>query len=365
MDGFREEDLWQRAEAAGATELVSGWTAVFEKIGFPEALESSEYTMAHILATKTFQSLKTIRRSKPLSPQQLHDIQDLSGRQLQRMPVQYILGYWNFCWLNLKITPPVFIPRVETEELVEWVLEEVAQHPHVAGTQGGPLILKVGCGSGVVLLSLLKQLHESQVIAVDKNEASIRLTQNNAQRLRLQDRIRIIPLDVTFEGSWTLLLPWAPVDPVISNPPNVFHRDMEQLDPEILRGKCLDLPFQQQALRCSCRVKRGEWVEMMTSFCVSLAVLKTRPRASGLQVNKQWIESPFSRDEIFMKSAQRTLQFPLLFYFHAVHRAHEQMLEGTGMPDSPPFKRVKKDEHSGRGPVPQQKALQGSEHHPK
>ncbi|XP_012892985.1 PREDICTED: hemK methyltransferase family member 1-like [Dipodomys ordii] len=154
------------------------------------------------------------------------------------MPVQYILGDWDFCWLNLKMTPPVFIPRLETEEtreLVEWVLEEVVQHPHVAGTHSDPLILEVGCDSGAVLLSLLNQLHESQVIAVDKDEASIRLTQNNAQRLRLPDRIWIIPLDVTLEGSWILLLPWAPLDPVTSNPPNVFHQDMEQLAPEILR----------------------------------------------------------------------------------------------------------------------------------
>ncbi|XP_012892983.1 PREDICTED: hemK methyltransferase family member 1-like, partial [Dipodomys ordii] len=157
-----------------ATELVSGWTEIFEKIGIPEVLESSEDIMAHVLGTKT------------------------------------------------------------VKELVEWVLEEVVQHPHVAGTHSDPLILEVGCDSGAVLLSLLNQLHDSQVIAVDKDEASIRLTQNNAQRLRLPDRIWIIPLDVTLEGSWILLLPWAPLDPVTSNPPNVFHQDMEQLAPEIL-----------------------------------------------------------------------------------------------------------------------------------
>ncbi|XP_042556997.1 MTRF1L release factor glutamine methyltransferase-like, partial [Dipodomys spectabilis] len=214
-----------------ATELVSCWTEIFEKIGIPEDLDSSEDIMAQILGTKTFQSLKPVCRTKQLSPQQLHDIQDLREGRVQRMPVQYILGHWNFCWLNLKMTPPVFIPGPETEELVEWVLEEVAQHPHVAGTHRDPLILEVGCDSGAVLLSLLNQLHESQVIAVDKEEAFIRLTQNNAQRLRLQDRIQIIPLDVTSEGSWILLLPWAPLDSVISNPPNVFHQDMEQLAP--------------------------------------------------------------------------------------------------------------------------------------
>ncbi|KAF6312899.1 HemK methyltransferase family member 1 [Rhinolophus ferrumequinum] len=124
------------------------------------------------------------------------------------MPVQYILGEWDFQGLSLKMAPPVFIPRPETEELVEWVLEEVAPRPHAVGAQGGPLILEVGCGSGAISLSLLSQLP--------------------------QDRIWIVPLDVTLEGSWAHLLSWGPMDLVVSNPPYVFHQDMEQLAPEIL-----------------------------------------------------------------------------------------------------------------------------------
>nr|XP_019579321.1 PREDICTED: hemK methyltransferase family member 1 isoform X7 [Rhinolophus sinicus] len=155
-----------------ATELVSHWTAIFEKEGIPEARESSEYIVAHVLGAKT--------------------------------------------------------------ELVEWVLEEVAQRPRAVGAQGGPLILEVGCGSGAISLSLLSQLPQSRVIAVDKGEASICLTRENAQRLRLQDRIWIVPLDVTLEGSWAHLLSWGPMDLVVSNPPYVFHQDMEQLAPEIL-----------------------------------------------------------------------------------------------------------------------------------
>ncbi|XP_043443365.1 MTRF1L release factor glutamine methyltransferase isoform X5 [Prionailurus bengalensis] len=154
-----------------ATEVVSHWTAVFEKRGIPEAQASSEYIVAHVLGAKT--------------------------------------------------------------ELVEWVLKEVTQSSCPMGAQGGPLILEVGCGSGAISLSLLSQLPQSRVIAVDKGEAAICLTQENAQRLRLLDRIQIVPLDVTLEGSWSHLLPWGPMDLVISNPPYIFHQDMEQLAPEI------------------------------------------------------------------------------------------------------------------------------------
>ncbi|XP_023562000.1 hemK methyltransferase family member 1 isoform X2 [Octodon degus] len=215
------------------TELVSHWTRVFEKRGIPEARESSEYIVAHVLGAKTFQSLQPVLWTQPLTPQQLQCVQELCSCRLQRMPVQYILGEWDFQGLSLKMAPPVFIPRPETEELVEWVLEEMAQRPHVMEAQDGPRILEVGCGSGAISLSLLTQLPKSQVIAVDKEEAAISLTCENAQRLQLQDRIWIVPLDVTSEGSWMHLLPWGPMDLVVSNPPYIFHQDIEQLAPEI------------------------------------------------------------------------------------------------------------------------------------
>ncbi|XP_045055870.2 MTRF1L release factor glutamine methyltransferase isoform X2 [Desmodus rotundus] len=176
---------WRRhlpqAGLLSATQLVNEWTAVFEKEGIPEARESSEYIVAHVLGAKTFQSLRPALRRQPLTPGQLQCIQELSGRRLQRMPVQYILGEWDFQGLSLKMTPPVFIPRPETEELVEWVLEEAALRPHEADAQGSPLILEVGCGSGAISLSLLSRLPQSRAIAVDKGEAAICLTLENAQ----------------------------------------------------------------------------------------------------------------------------------------------------------------------------------------
>lgn len=104
--------------------------------------------------------------TQPLTRWQLRYIQELSSYRLQRMPVQYILGEWDFHGLSLKMVPPVFIPRPETEELVEWVLEEVTQRPHAVGAHGGPLILEVGCGSGAISLSLLSKLPEVSPLCI-------------------------------------------------------------------------------------------------------------------------------------------------------------------------------------------------------
>nr|XP_034961952.1 MTRF1L release factor glutamine methyltransferase isoform X3 [Zootoca vivipara] len=158
-----------------------------------------------------------------------------------RMPVQYVLGEWDFQDLTLKMKPPVFIPRPETEELVSLIVDEEcrkrftsANCKQLSPEKSGLVILEVGCGSGAIALSLLKKLPHSRVIATDKSQAAVNLAKENAARLRLQDRVKILHHDVS-SSSWECLLPWGLVDTIISNPPYIFHEDMTQLAAEILR----------------------------------------------------------------------------------------------------------------------------------
>uniref|UniRef100_A0ACB8EHR1 HemK methyltransferase member 1 n=1 Tax=Sphaerodactylus townsendi TaxID=933632 RepID=A0ACB8EHR1_9SAUR len=98
----------------------------------------------------------------------------------------------------------------------------------------GPVILEIGCGSGAIVLSLLRKLPQSRAIAIDKLEAAVKLTKENAERLQLQKQLKIIHHDVS-SSSWKCLLPWGLVDTIISNPPYIFHEDMSHLAAEILR----------------------------------------------------------------------------------------------------------------------------------
>ncbi|CAN8186009.1 unnamed protein product [Coccothraustes coccothraustes] len=227
-----------------ATDMVKYWQKVFETNGIPEAQESSQYIVSFVLGAKTFQSLDSKSLHTPLTALQQEQIQQLSHKRLQRMPVQYVLGEWDFQELTLKMRPPVFIPRPETEDLVTLVVEEEFQKcensalcfpaavPH-------PVILEIGCGSGAIALSLLCKLPQSRVIAMDKEEAAVNLTRENAYRLQLQERIQVIHQDVSHSSTKQLLL-WGPIDVIVSNPPYVFHEDMASLDAEILCYEDLD-----------------------------------------------------------------------------------------------------------------------------
>lgn len=74
------------------------------------------------------------------------------------MPVQYIIGEWEFRDITLKMVPPVFIPRPETEILVDIVLRRVA-----AMKENELNVLDIGCGSGAISLALV---HASSKVAI-------------------------------------------------------------------------------------------------------------------------------------------------------------------------------------------------------
>uniref|UniRef100_A0A8D0BP99 peptide chain release factor N(5)-glutamine methyltransferase n=1 Tax=Salvator merianae TaxID=96440 RepID=A0A8D0BP99_SALMN len=239
--------LWRqhshsKSSVVTAADLVNYWQDVFEKNEIPEPQTSSEYIISHVLGAKTFESLSARNICSPVSPALQEQIQQLCTKRLKRMPVQYVLGEWDFSDLTLKMNPPVFIPRPETEELVSLMVDEelskrftleCRKDPWLSPKTSGPVVLEVGCGSGAISLRLLKKLPHSRVIAIDKSEAAVNLAQENAERLQLQDRIKIFHHDLS-SGPWDSLLSWGLIDTIISNPPYVFHEDIAHLAAEIL-----------------------------------------------------------------------------------------------------------------------------------
>lgn len=91
-----------------------------------------------------------------LTKAQLNRFEQLCECRMARMPVQYIIGEWEFCDLVLKMVPPVFIPRPETEELVELILQQCDSNLTIR-------FLEIGCGSGAISLALLHALRKVSI----------------------------------------------------------------------------------------------------------------------------------------------------------------------------------------------------------
>lgn len=101
------------------------------------------------------------------------------------MPLQHIVGEWDFMDITLKTAPTVFIPRPETEEFVAKVIQ-VYRNVHEPVD-----MLEVGCGSGAMSLAILNALPNINSTAVERSKAATALAWENAKMLNLHDRFKV------------------------------------------------------------------------------------------------------------------------------------------------------------------------------
>ncbi|KAK7915905.1 hypothetical protein WMY93_011666 [Mugilogobius chulae] len=202
-----------------ALQAVNSWSQHFQEKGVSEPDLSSRYITAHVLGAKTIEGIKAETLSRLLSPEKTQQIWKLCAKRLTGMPLQYVIEEWDFRDLTLKMRPPVFIPRPETEELVEFVLSDLKEKT------GSLSILEVGCGSGAISLSLLKSLPWLRALVFDQSEDAITLTKTMLQ---------LYHLDILKEEEAILSL-CNGVQALVSNPPYLYTEDMASLQPEVLR----------------------------------------------------------------------------------------------------------------------------------
>ncbi|XP_066521864.1 MTRF1L release factor glutamine methyltransferase isoform X2 [Hoplias malabaricus] len=212
-------------------QAVCLWTQHFQKNGVSEPLSSSRYIIAHVLGKKTLDSGERRSLRGRLTEEQRHIVWKLCSKRLTRMPVQYVIEEWDFRDLTLKMRPPVFIPRPETEELVSLVLEHIQAKQSI---RFQPVLrcLEVGCGSGAISLSLLHSIPQLKAIALDQSQEAVCLTKENASRLGLHDRLNVYHVDIMKD---VIMRDCSFVDVLVSNPPYLFTHDMESLQEEIVR----------------------------------------------------------------------------------------------------------------------------------
>ena len=125
-------------------------------------------------------------------------------------PMAYILGEQDFFGLTLRVTSDVLIPRGDSEVLVTAAL---------ASWPGARSVLDCGTGSGALLLAVLAHLPDARGVGVDCSAAALAVAADNAERLGLAPRARIVAADWREQG-WARDL-GAPFDLILANPPYV------------------------------------------------------------------------------------------------------------------------------------------------
>jgi release factor glutamine methyltransferase len=135
----------------------------------------------------------------------------LLKRRLNGEPIAYILGYREFYGLKLQVTPDTLIPRPDTETLVEAALAKTPQNQPCK-------ILDLGTGTGAIALAIAKHRPQALVTAVDASDAALKISQENAQNLKITN-VQFLLSD------WFGALQNQTFDVIVSNPPYIAQND--------------------------------------------------------------------------------------------------------------------------------------------
>lgn len=269
-----------------APELLQRCVAQLTTAGVSDASLSARYCLAKALGGKTLSVADSaLARTARISASQAETFSNLCDRRSKREPLQYIVGDWDFDILrDVRVRPPILIPRSETEELVGLASIVIGALLHSPGStqhqqsdgarqalhaavgtmncrNGEAQFLEVGCGSGVIGIALAKRfpqkvlVHGSppapgfpaidpvlkprlQGLSIDISAGAVALAREN------RDEQDISPHQLQIaECSYRDLGPNAslagsagingPFDLLVSNPPYVPDDDIAGLEPEV------------------------------------------------------------------------------------------------------------------------------------
>ena len=159
-------------------------------------------------------------KDKEISGKRLHDLHEMLSRLQKNEPIQYIIGMERFGGLTFEVDRNVLIPRPETRELVDWVVEDYQ-------SKGKCRILDIGTGSGCIAISLAKYIKGAEVESWDVSEEALQVAHRNCIRngvevcLRRKDVLIAEP-----EGKL--------YDVMVSNPPYITEKEKADMDANVL-----------------------------------------------------------------------------------------------------------------------------------
>ena len=174
----------------------------------------------------------------------------LLDQRADRVPLQHLTGRAPFRHLELAVGPGVFVPRPETEQLVEWALAWLAGLAE-------PVVVDLGSGSGAIALSIAHEHPGARVVAVERDPVAIEWTRTNAAAF---PDVEVLAGDMTDPALLCALD--GTVDLVVSNPPYVpdgatVPREVADHDPPLALWGGLDgLDVVRGLLRTAARLLR-------------------------------------------------------------------------------------------------------------
>ncbi len=201
-------------------EVLKSSRQYLEARGIHEARRSCDLLMSFLLRCKPLELF--FKLDYVLSQKQLDAMRRGVKRLAENEPVQYILGTWDFMEHSFKVDKRALIPRPETEELVQIILEceELWQNEPA-------FVVDVGTGTGCIAICLALAKPDSRFLAIDVSPDALALAAENAKRLYVGDNL------VFSDKELSDLIEPGMVDALVANLPYIPTGDYEKLPPHI------------------------------------------------------------------------------------------------------------------------------------
>ncbi|MDB4354166.1 peptide chain release factor N(5)-glutamine methyltransferase [Akkermansiaceae bacterium] len=185
--------------------------------GIDDARLNMELLVAHELGCRRMDLY--MRFDQPVPEEKLPQLRENLKKRSQRIPLQHITRVVNFYSHNFISDHRALIPRPESEELVDLTLKENFNKP--------ARILDLGCGSGVLGLSLAKELRTNceQLVLADLSTEALSLAGENATALKVEAELVQSNLFLGLSGTFDL---------IIANLPYIGESERDDLQSEVL-----------------------------------------------------------------------------------------------------------------------------------
>ena len=153
------------------------------------------------------------------SSENLSEVNDILMRLKSYEPLQYIMGETWFCGFRFKVTPSVLIPRPETSELIDWIVDD-NKREEIS-------VLDLGTGSGCIPISLSLMMNSPVVSAWDISEQALSVASENARMNNVDiafSRVDVLSTDI----------PDIKTDIIVSNPPYITDSEKTDMERNVL-----------------------------------------------------------------------------------------------------------------------------------
>jgi release factor glutamine methyltransferase len=200
-------------------QLLSKLSGMYEP---REAANISDWVMENITGWKKID--RVVNKQFMLTDEQVAKLDQVSSDLLKHRPIQYALGEAWFYGMKFYVNEAVLIPRPETEELVEWVVNDFQnkQQQHFS-------VLDIGSGSGCIPIAIKKNLAWADVNSCDVSEDALDVASQNADALRTD--VQFHQLDFLNAADWEQL---GAFDVIVSNPPYIPNEEIVEMEKHVV-----------------------------------------------------------------------------------------------------------------------------------